>query len=131
MSLNLNYSISLLLDIDYYRTDFSLFHFNRSPSVKSTGSNLSQLATSLRASMRHKVSYASAMLIHHREEGRAATVTILVLASMLICWSPYFVVSSLQVLWNNFDQCLSWIQLFAIFCVLCNSVASPILYAFR
>ena len=51
--------------------------FCRSPSIKSTGSNLSHLANSLRASMRYKVSYASAILIHHREEGRAATVTIL------------------------------------------------------
>jgi hypothetical protein len=65
--------------------------------VKSTGSNFSQMANSLRASMRHRVSYASAMLIYHREESRAATVTVLVLASLLLCWSPYFVVSCLQV----------------------------------
>jgi hypothetical protein len=57
--------------------DLNNIFFYRSPSIKSTGSNLSHLANSLRASMRYKVSYASAMLIHHREEGRAATVTIL------------------------------------------------------
>ena len=110
-----------------------MFFFTfRSPSVKSTGSNLSQFASSLRASMRHRVSYASAMLIYHREESRAATVTLLVLASLLLCWSPFFVVSSLVVFWGiPFEDGFAWIKLLALLCVLCNTVTSPILYAYR
>ena len=81
--------------------------------------------------MRHRVSYASAMLIHHREESRAATVTILVLASLVTCWSPLVTVSCLHVFGIELNSGFSWIKLLALLFVLSNTVTTPILYAYR
>ena len=53
----------------------------RSPSMKSTGSNILHLTSNLRASMRSKLSHASHLLLYG-EEGRAAKVTILVVLSI-------------------------------------------------
>ncbi|XP_023339557.1 5-hydroxytryptamine receptor 1B [Eurytemora carolleeae] len=60
----------------------SLHHVHRSPTHLKT--NLNQL--------RHRISNASQIM--HREEGRTARLYTFTLASILICWSPYFIYSA-------------------------------------
>ncbi len=63
-------------------------NLSRSPSMKSTTSNLIHLTSNLRASMRSKLSHASHLILYG-EESKAAKVTILVVLSILFCWAPY------------------------------------------
>lgn len=114
---------SKYLDVSNNNTDLS-----RSPSMRSTTSNILHLTSNLRASMRSKLSHASNLLIYG-EESRAAKVTILVLFSIFSCWLPLCFVAFYTHL--NPGRLPLWLLQVAIICSHCNVVFSPILYAFR
>ena len=102
----------------------------RSPSMKSTGSNILHLTSNLRASMRSKLSHASHLLLYG-EEGRAAKVTILVVLSIAFCWLPYCAMTFYSLFHKRNPPPPLWTFDLALICGLCNTIFSPILYAFR
>jgi len=111
--------------------DVSNYNLYRSPSMKSsTGSNILHLTSNLRASMRSKLSYASHLLLYG-EEGRAAKVTILVLLSIAFCWLPYCVLTFFGLFHKSSSPLPLWTFDLALICGLCNTIFSPILYAYR
>ena len=107
----------------------------RSPSMKSsTGSNILHLTSNLRASMRSKLSHASHLLLYG-EEGRAAKVTILVVLSIAFCWLPHCAVTFYGLFHDQTKSARPLLPLWtfdlALICSLCNTIFSPILYAYR
>lgn len=101
---------------------------SRSPSIKSTGSNVFRFTSNLRQSMKHRLSNASALFMY-REEGRAAKVTILVVFMVLLCWTPFFAVRIVRVFT---DQVIpKWVNSIGSLGGLLNTVLSPVLYAYR
>lgn len=109
-------------------------NLSRSPSVKSNGSNLMNLTSNLRASMRSKISHASHLLLYG-EESRAAKVTIFVLLAIAFCWIPYHGMALYNLFSTFFEEKIfqmpNWINILALICGLSNTVLSPILYAYR
>ena len=79
-------------------------NLERSSSLKSNsngaGSHLLQLTSSLRASMRSKLSHASNLLLYG-EESRAAKVTVFVLLALAFCWVPYFSMILVNLFMDN------------------------------
>ena len=105
-------------------------NLERSSSLKSNGagSHLFQFTSSLRASMRSKLSHASNLLLYS-EESRAAKVTVFVLMALAFCWVPYFSMILVNLFVDNGPP--KWANFLGIICGLSNSAISPILYAFR
>lgn len=120
-----NYSTGNFLGVGSSNVNLS-----RSPSMKSTGSHFISMTSNLRASMRHKMSHASNLLLYG-EEGRAAKVTLLVLFAIVFCWAPFFTVQLFHLLGYYMDYFPDWINTVALFCALSNTVLSPIFYAYR
>ena len=78
--------------------------------------------------MRSRLSHASHLLLYG-EESRAAKVTILVVLSIAFCWMPFCSVTFYSLF--NQNQRPMWTFNLALMCSLCNTIFSPILYAFR
>ena len=107
----------------YLQVETNNNNLSRSPS--SVSSNIFNLTSSLRASMRSKLSNAS---LFYGEESRAAKITILVVLSIFFCWLP----TAFVTLYTQFYEKLPlWTYDLALICSLCNSIFSPVLYAFR
>lgn len=115
-----------------YRSTYLGVSRSRSPSVRSTGSNIAVFTSNLRTSMRHKISNASAIFTY-REEGRAAKVTVLVLVMILTCWGPYFTLGLVDTFTNQQQSqgLPSWVGSLVLALASSSSVLSPLLYAYR
>jgi len=107
-------------------TEYSLV---RSPSVRSTGQQLLSNFSTLRSSMKSKLSHASALLLY-REETRAARVTVLIVLVVALCWGPYL---SCLILHTGHTPFLPpyWLHPLSLTLLNCYTVISPLIYAFR
>ncbi|XP_066972292.1 5-hydroxytryptamine receptor 5B-like isoform X1 [Macrobrachium rosenbergii] len=94
---------------------------SRTPSTRSTSS---QIVTNLR----HRISNASLFL--HKEESRAAKISVVVIVLFFICWLPYYAVALFHTplikVWMP-DVSQSIVMVLA----LSNSAISPYLYLYR
>ncbi|XP_047475453.1 beta-3 adrenergic receptor-like isoform X1 [Penaeus chinensis] len=95
---------------------------SRTPSTRSTSS---QIVTTLR----HRISNASLFL--HKEESRAAKISVVVIVLFFVCWMPYYASAILhtplvQPLWVP-----SVVHNVAMILVLSNSAISPYVYLYR
>ena len=64
-----------------------------------------------------------------REETRAARVTVLVVAAVLLCWAPHC--SILIIIATGFDNPPPWLHILSIALLNIYTVLSPLLFAFR
>lgn len=94
---------------------------SRTPSTRSTSS---QIVTNLR----HRISNASLFL--HKEESRAAKISVVVIVLFFVCWLPYYAATllhtSLLQVWVP-DVVQSVVMMLA----LSNSAVSPYVYLYR
>ncbi|XP_064097375.1 5-hydroxytryptamine receptor 5B-like isoform X2 [Macrobrachium nipponense] len=94
---------------------------SRTPSTRSTSS---QIVTNLR----HRISNASLFL--HKEESRAAKISVVVIVLFFVCWLPYYAVALFHTplieVWMP-DVSQSIVMVLA----LSNSAISPYLYLYR
>ena len=102
-----------------------------SPSTKSNTSSLSQIASNMRRSVRYKMSHANAMVLYYGniEEGRTAKITILILLTIIFCWTPYYTVITLNAV--NLTYVSENVTKFSFGCAFSNTILSPLLYAYR
>ncbi|KAG8253520.1 hypothetical protein J6590_032316 [Homalodisca vitripennis] len=73
-----------------------------------------------------KASNATFSALFFREEGRAIKTAIMVIASYLFCWAPYFVSSTSQA-WGGVSLPRSLVTI----CAVSGSSLNPIVYVFR
>ena len=102
-----------------------------SPSMKSNASSLSQMASNMRRSVKYKMSHANAMVLYYGkiEEGRTAKITILILLTIVFCWTPYYTVMTLNV--ANLAYVSEDVVKLSLSCAFSNTILSPLLYAYR
>ena len=102
---------------------------SRSPSIRSTGQQLLTNFSTLRSSMKTKLSNASALLLY-KEETRAARVTVLVVLVVALCWGPYLACLILHTGHTPFSP-PSWLHPLSLALLNCYTVISPLIYAYR
>ena len=104
---------------------------SQSPSMKSNTSSLSQMASNMRRSVKYKMSHANAMVLYYGniEEGRTAKITLLILLTIVFCWTPYYTVVTLNVV--NVAYVSDKVVKFSLGCAFSNTILSPLLYAYR
>ncbi|KAK7068374.1 hypothetical protein SK128_024191 [Halocaridina rubra] len=94
---------------------------SRTPSTRSTSSQIV-------STLRHRISNASLFL--HKEESRAAKISVVVIVLFFVCWLPYyaadFLHTSLVQVWVP-DVVQSIVMILA----LSNSAISPYVYLYR
>ena len=102
-----------------------------SPSMKSNSSSLSQMASNMRRSVKYKMSHANAMVLYYGriEEGRTAKITILILLTIVFCWTPYYTVITLNA--TKLAYVSENVVKFSLGCAFSNTILSPLLYAYR
>ena len=102
-----------------------------SPSMKSNNSSLSQMASNMRRSVKYKMSHANAMVLYYGkiEEGRTAKITILILLTIVFCWTPYYTVMTLNV--AKIAYVSEDVIKLSLGCAFSNTILSPLLYAYR
>ncbi|KAK6638415.1 hypothetical protein RUM44_008844 [Polyplax serrata] len=79
---------------------------------------------------KRRISNASFSAILFREEGRAVKTAVMVVASFIICWAPFFVL----LLMSTFEllDVLTHTTLFlCLLLIVLNSILSPFIYVFR
>ena len=106
-----------------------LLPLSRSPSVLSIGQELLTSLSTLRSSMKTKVTNASNQLLY-REETRAARVTVLVVVVVALCWGPY--ISSLILHTGQSPSSPpEWLNPLTLAFLICYAVISPLIYSYR
>ncbi|EEB10068.1 class A rhodopsin-like G-protein coupled receptor GPRnna4, putative [Pediculus humanus corporis] len=79
---------------------------------------------------KRRISNASFSAMLFREEGRAVKTAVMVVASFLMCWAPFFILLLLSTF--KLVEVLTHTTLFlGVMLIVSNSVLSPFIYVFR
>ncbi|XP_065580713.1 probable G-protein coupled receptor No18 isoform X2 [Artemia franciscana] len=111
---------TILTQQDVSAASVSSAKLSRSPSLRSTSSQLVH-------NLRYRISNASLFL--YREEARAVRISVSVIVTLLLCLLPYHVSLVLNLLPNI--QVPQYVNSCSFIAILCNSLLSPFLYAYR